>query len=136
LWGALRVACTPDDRHGYRLAGFSVGDTLEPAVRNHLFRNSRCRGVSDLVREGCRLASNMIADLGVGFLGRGATGLVTNRGIRAEPLGALPLGLGQADALAVDSLTAAPGTVAGRTASGLPLNRPTTCGIAASRLGA
>ena len=42
--------------------------------------------------------------------------------MRAEPLGALPLGPGQSDAVAVSGLTAAPGTVAGRTAGGLPLN--------------
>ena len=59
-----------------------------------------------------------------------------NGGMRAEPLGALPLGFGEADAVAVSGLTAAPGTVAGRTAGGLPLNRPAAGGVAASWLGA
>ena len=77
----------------------------------------------------------MIAGQGFGFLGRGGTGLVTNGGMRAEPGGAPPLGLGQADALAVSGLTAAPGTVAGRTAGGLPLNRPAAGRVAASWLG-
>jgi hypothetical protein len=77
----------------------------------------------------------MIAGPGLGFLGGDATGLVTNGGMRAGPLGALPLGPGQADALAVNGLTAALGTVAGRTAGGLLLNRPTAGGVAASRLG-
>ena len=63
-----------------------------------------------------------------GCLSRGATGLVTNTGMRAEPLGALPLGPGQADAVAVSGLAAAPGAVAGRTAGGLPLNRPAAGG--------
>jgi hypothetical protein len=76
----------------------------------------------------------MIAGPRLGFLGRGATGLVTNGGIGAERLGALPLGLGQAEPLTAGGLTAAPGTVAGWAASGLPLNRPAAGGIAASRL--
>ena len=46
---------------------------------------------------------------------------------------ALPVGIGQADAM--DGLTPAPGTVAGRTAGGLPLNRQAAGGVAASRLG-
>jgi hypothetical protein len=78
----------------------------------------------------------MIQSPEYGCLRRGATGLVTNTGMRAEPLGALPLGLGQSDAVAVSGLTAAPGTVAGLTAGGLPLNRPAAGGVAASRLGA
>jgi hypothetical protein len=76
----------------------------------------------------------MIANPENGWLG-GAAVSVRNGAIGAEPPGALPLGLGQADALAVNGLTAAPGTVAGRTAGGLPLNRPAAGGIAASRLG-
>jgi hypothetical protein len=75
----------------------------------------------------------MIASPENGWLG-GAAVWVRNGGIGARPLGAPPLGLGQADALAVDGLTAAPGTVAGRTAGGLPLNRPAAGGVAASRL--
>jgi hypothetical protein len=35
----------------------------------------------------------------------------------------------------MDGLTPAPGTVAGRAAGGLPLNRPAAGGVAASRLG-
>jgi hypothetical protein len=65
----------------------------------------------------------------------GAAVLARYGGIGAEPLGALPVGIGQADALAVNDLAAAPGTVAGRTAGGLPVNRPAAGGVAASRLG-
>ena len=72
----------------------------------------------------------MIASPEHGWLG-GAAVLARYGGIGAEPLGALPLGLGQADALTAGGLTAAPGTVAGRTAGGLPLNRPAAGGVAA-----
>jgi hypothetical protein len=76
----------------------------------------------------------MIASPEHGCLG-GAAVLARNGGTGAEPLGALPLGLGQAEPLTAGGLTAAPGTVAGRTAGGLPLNRPAAGGVAASRLG-
>ena len=76
----------------------------------------------------------MIASPEHGCLG-GAAVLVRNGAIGAGPLGALPLGLGQAEPLTADGLAAAPGTVAGRTAGGLPLNRPAAGGVAASRLG-
>src|SRR6266568_447444 len=120
--GARGVACIPDDRHGRRLADFSVGGTLASGAGDQLFRDEWGGGVGDLARDGCCLVSSMIASPEHGWLG-GAAVLVRNGAICAEPLGALPLGLGQADALAVDGLTAAPGTVAGRTAGGLPLNR-------------
>ena len=129
-WGALRVAYTPDDRHGYRLADFSASGTPTSGAGNHLFRNSRCRGVGDLVREGCRLASSMIAGPGFGFLDRGATGLVTNGGMRAEPLGALPLGLGQAEPLTAGGLAAGRAAVRGRAPRGAPFDGPPHAGFA------
>jgi len=106
---------------------------LASGAGDQLFRDEWGGGVGDLARDGCCLVSSMIASPEHGWLG-GAAVLVRNGAICAEPLGALPLGLGQADALAVDGLTAAPGTVAGRTAGGLPLNRPAAGGVAASRL--
>ena len=66
----------------------------------------------------------MIASPEHGCLG-GATVSVRNGAIGAEPPGALPLGLGQAEPRTAGSLTAAPGTVAGRPAAG---------GVSASRL--
>ena len=101
---------------------------------DQLFRDERGRGAGDLARDGCCLVSSMIASPEHGWLG-GAAVSARNGAIGAEPPGALPLGLGQAEPLTVDSLTAAPGTVAGRTAGGLALNRPAAGGIAASRLG-
>jgi hypothetical protein len=73
----------------------------------------------------------MIAGQGLGFLGRGATGLVTNGGVRAEPGGALPLGLGQADALAVGGLAAGRAAVRGRAPRGAPFDGPPACGVRA-----
>jgi hypothetical protein len=101
---------------------------------DQLFRDERGRGAGDLARDGCCLVSSVIASPEHRCLG-GAAVLARNGGIGARPLAAPPPGLGQADALAVNSLTAAPGAVAGRTAGGLPLNRPAAGGVAASRLG-
>jgi hypothetical protein len=123
----------PDDRHGRWLAGFPAGGTLASRTGDQLFRDERGRDAGDLARDGCCLVSSMIASLEHGWLG-GAAVLVRNGAIGAEPPSALPLGLGQAEPLTAGGLTAAPGTVAGRTAGGLPLNRPAAGGIATLRL--
>jgi hypothetical protein len=119
----------PDDRHGRWLAGFPAGGTLASGTGDQLFRDERGRDAGDLARDGCC----PIASPEHGCLGCAAV-LARNGAIGAEPPSALPLGLGQAEPLTAGGLTAAPGTVAGRTAGGLPLNRPAAGGIATLRL--
>jgi hypothetical protein len=110
----------------------SVGRTLVSGTGGQLFRDEWGRGAGGLARDGCCLVSSMIASPEHGCLGDAAV-LVTNRAIGPEPLGALPLGLGQADALTAGGLTAGPGTVAGRASSGAPFDGPPACGVRAPR---
>ena len=123
--GARGVACIPDDRHGRRLVGFSVGGTLASGTGDQLFRDERGRGAGNLVRDGCCLVSGMIASPEHGCLG-GAAVSVRNGGIGAEPLG-----LGQADALAVGGLAAGRAAVHGRAPRGAPFDAPPACGVRA-----
>ena len=132
--GARGVACIPGDRDGRRLSGFPAGGTLGSGTGGQLFRDERGRGADDLARDGCCLASSMSVSPEHGCLGDAGV-LARNGVIGAEPLGGLPLGLGHAEPLAAGGLAAAPATVAGRTAGGLPLNRPTAGRVAASRPG-
>jgi len=61
----------------------------------------------------------------------GAAAPVRNGAIGAEPLGALPLGLGLAEPFTAGGLAAARGTVTGRASSGAPFDGPPTCGVRA-----
>lgn len=81
--GALGVACIPDDRHGRRPAGLSVGRALASGVVDQLFRDQWGRGADDLARDRCCLVSSMIASPKHGWLG-GATVLIRNGGTGAE----------------------------------------------------
>jgi hypothetical protein len=113
------------------MAGFSIGGTLASGTGDQLFRDEWGRGADDLARDGCCLVSSMIASPEHGCLGGGAAVLARNGGIGAEPLGALPLGLGQADALAVGGLAAGRAAVRGRAPRGAPFDGPPACGVRA-----
>jgi hypothetical protein len=124
------VASIPDDRHGRRLAGFSAGRALAAGVSDQLFRDKWSRGVGDLARDGCCPASGVITSPEHGCLG-GAAVLARNGGIGAEPLGALPLGLGQAEPLTPGGLAAGRAAVRGRAPGGAPFDGPPACGVRA-----
>ena len=94
--------------------------TLASGTGDQLFRDEWGRGAGDLARDGCCL----IASPEHAWLD-GATVLARNGGIGAEPLGALPLGLGQADALAAGGLRqAGPQYAAGRPVGRRSMRRP------------
>jgi hypothetical protein len=124
--GARGVACIPDARYGRRLAGFSIGGTLASGAGSQLLRDGRGRGADDLMRDGCCLVSSPEH----GCLG-GAGVFVRNGEVGTEPLGALPLGLGQAEPLTAGGLAAGRTAVRGRAPRGTPLDGPPACGVRA-----
>ena len=72
----------------------------------------------------------MIASPEHGCLG-GAAVLARNGGTGAEPLGALPLGLGQAEPLTAGGLAACRAAVVGRAPRRAPFDGPPACGVRA-----